>query len=909
MPDSQDPKQVNNNDLRNAQFAGGLVNADKVIAGQIGGDNYNIYIGQPSEKVQIDWHQVSSFLLNEQQRLTTNPLTLGEGITYRTEQVYVPLGLVERKKQSRRREDVSPEKGSELYRETEITQTFENKQFLEQVLRDRQSPKSQGRRIAIIGEPGTGKTTLLQQIAQWVSKEIEQSIVIWVSLADLRSHELETYLLEVWLQAVARKAGYAEASNQLKDDFVTQFNQGLVWLMLDGVDEMQTQESNPLEEIERQIRMGALLQQSRIVISCRLNLWDNGINALESFDNYRTLDFSYPQQVEEFICKWFSSQSPAEMQTGQQLCVALREQGKERIRDLVKNPLRLTLLCFNWHLGEGNLPQTKAGLYEQFVADFYEWKKERFATTREQRRRLKKALGEMAREAIDKEAMRFRLRQEFVCEYLGEPDDTDSLFTLALQLGWLNKVGMDADYPKKGVYAFFHPTFQEYFAATSIDNWHFFLNHVHKNPSQGTYRIFESQWKQTILLWLGREEESLKPKKQQLIDALIKFKDECWKLDDFYKGFYEYRAYFLAATGITEFRDNSSKADEIVTQIIKWCFGHFYAKKQEWIQFPYPIEEEAKSALQQTNRKKAIAALVQLLQSNDVPVHIRISVEKSLVEIGTGNEMAISALVKLLQSNDVDKDNHTNAAYSLGEIGTGNEMAISSLVKLLLSPNVDELTRRNAAKSLGKIGTNSEMAISSLVKLLLSPALDKFTRRKVAESLGKIGTDNKDAIAALVQLLQSNNLDSSARGQAAECLGKIGTGNKDAIAALVQLLQSSNVDYGIRKQAISSLGKIGTNDEMAISALVQLLQSNNLDYITRMFVASSLSKIIHNNQDRFEIVNVLSAYQRFDSNCYNILWECSQNMPYPDFYQAWHDHNIITLAIRNLKKILLTRLI
>jgi len=42
MPDSQDPKQVNNNDLRNAQFAGGLVNADKVIAGQIGGDTYNL---------------------------------------------------------------------------------------------------------------------------------------------------------------------------------------------------------------------------------------------------------------------------------------------------------------------------------------------------------------------------------------------------------------------------------------------------------------------------------------------------------------------------------------------------------------------------------------------------------------------------------------------------------------------------------------------------------------------------------------------------------------------------------------------------------------------------------------------------------------------------------------------------
>ncbi|NJM19954.1 MAG: NACHT domain-containing NTPase [Richelia sp. SL_2_1] len=404
-------------------------------------------------------------MLSEQLRLTTNPLTSVEGISYRTEQVYVPLGLVERKKQARRREDIAPEQGSQLYQETEITQTFEHQQFLERVLQQRQSPKSQGKRIAIIGEPGAGKTTLLQQIARWVSEEIPYSMVIWVSLADLRGWELEAYLFEVWLQGVVRKVGQAEASNQIKNDFVAQFNQGLVWLLLDGVDEMQATVGNPLAEINRQLRTGTLLQQARIVLSCRLNLWDGGSNALDSFDNYRTLEFSYPQQVEQFIGNWFTSLSSAEIQTGQRLCAALAESGKERIRDLVKNPLRLTLLCFNWYLGEGKLPETKAGLYEQFVADFYEWKKGQFATTGEQRKRLNAALGELAREAIDKEETRFRLRQEFVCEYLEEPDDADSLFGLALRLGWLNKVGVDGENPRKGVYAFFHPTFQEYFAA------------------------------------------------------------------------------------------------------------------------------------------------------------------------------------------------------------------------------------------------------------------------------------------------------------------------------------------------------------------------------------------------------------------------------------------------------------
>lgn len=413
----------------------------------------------------IDWQAVSQAMLEEQLRLTTNPLTSGEGISYRTEQVYVPLGLVERKRQTRRREDVPPEQGSLLYEETEITQRFEHEQFLQQVLQQGQSPKSRGKRLAIIGEPGAGKTTLLQQIAQWVSEQVEGAIAIWVSLADLRGQALEAYLLERWLQAVARKLGQAEASGQVKDAFVAQTGQGRVWLLLDGVDEMQVSSGNPLAEMSRQVRMGGLLSQARIVLSCRLNLWDGNRNALDTFDTYRTLEFSYPQQVEQFVGQWFGALPEVQEVQAERLCAALKAPGKERIRDLVKNPLRLTLLCFNWYLGEGTLPETKAGLYEQFVADFYEWKREPFPTTAEQRRQLNAALGELAREAIDKEETRFRLRHDFVYEFLGEPDEEGSLFQLALQLGWLNKVGVDGSNPKKAVYAFFHPTFQEYFAA------------------------------------------------------------------------------------------------------------------------------------------------------------------------------------------------------------------------------------------------------------------------------------------------------------------------------------------------------------------------------------------------------------------------------------------------------------
>jgi predicted NACHT family NTPase len=204
--------------------------------------------------------------------------------------------------------------------------------------------------------------------------------------------------------------------------------------------------------------------------------------------------------VEQFVAQWFGALPEAQAGQAERLCGALRQPGKERLRDLVKNPLRLTLLCFNWYLGEGTLPETKAGLYEQFVADFYEWKRERFPTTAVQQRRLNAALGELAREAIDKDEMRFRLRHDFVCEFLGEPDEPDSLFQMALRLGWLNQIGVDSENRRNIVYAFFHPTFQEYFAALAIDDCQFFLNHIPNDRSHAdaSYRVLESQWGRSI---------------------------------------------------------------------------------------------------------------------------------------------------------------------------------------------------------------------------------------------------------------------------------------------------------------------------------------------------------------------------------------------------------------------------
>lgn len=512
---------------------------------------------------------------------------------------YVELGLVERKHQPRRSGDfsVSPEQGSGFFQlhEEEITQTYEHHEFLEQVITQGQSKKSQGRRIAIIGEPGAGKTTLLEAIA---FSPKTPGFPIWVSLGSLGDKNLEEYLRQNWLKYALKTSDVTEQQKELEN----LFKSGEVLLLLDGVDEMPA--SSPVEALAklREEHLTGWVADARTVLTCRQNVWDASVNALPGFDTYRTLDFSYgdgnkPDQVRQFICEWFSQTDKPEL--GEPLREKLDEDRHQRIRDLAKNPLRLSLLCQSWYFRQGDLPKTKAALYEQFTRAFYDWKQEQFSTTATKRKELNTALGLLAREAIDKEKSRFGIRDNFALDVMGE-----DLFKLATEkLHWLNFVYKDAETDEK-VYAFFHPTFQEYFAACAIDDWNYFLNHNNDNPNpflqyknkDCVYRVFEPQWKEVILLWIGIErDEEFRKHKDNFIKALVRFRDGC-------KNLYGYRTCFLAAAGIAEFRD--SKLADLILLIFYWGF-----EKWEELNFD-PIAEAAREIIPEIDHPRAINQLI-----------------------------------------------------------------------------------------------------------------------------------------------------------------------------------------------------------------------------------------------------------------------------------------------------------
>ncbi|WP_293352955.1 HEAT repeat domain-containing protein [Microcoleus sp. CAWBG51] len=787
---------------------------------------------KPKEET-INWQEICRQNLALQKELTTNLFTNANGMTPQLDGVYVPLAIVERQKPKPQPRNQQEEKE----KETEKLIPIAEERFFEDVLRQGKSDISQGRKIAIIGEPGAGKTTRLQKIADWILEQ-ELGLPIWIDLAELGEQDICQYLEKVWLP---KRSG-----EPTRRDLEAQMSR--VWLLLDGVDEMAN--SQGMKQLGGDLPT-TWVRTARVVVTCRVNVWEADQNAFSGFDVFRNLQFN-PEQVTEYIRRWFAGMGDAA--TGESLEAALAESENSRLKELIQNPLRLWMLCQIWSLRDGTLPDTQAQLYASFIKYFYRWKEQIIKsyaklcgkTQGECQKLLHEALGELAKAAIDGKSGRFRLSYQLVSEYLGERSDETSLLSLALSLGWLNRVGIDIDEPEESVYGFYHATFQEYFAALAVDDWDYFLprNHIDFPVVGKEYRIFEAQWKQVILLWLGLENVNRK-QKQEFIEALGGFEDEC-------NDFYGYRAFFLAAAGIGEFKD-CKWADEIVAAIINGGCGYFNIEKQEWRRFIAPIAEGARAALLETNYSIAVNQLIDLLKKTK-DENGRRSVAECLGKIDPGNPEAIAALIAILSTTN-DEFTRRSVAENLGEIDPGNPEAIAALIAILSTTN-DEFTRRRVAENLGEIATGNPEAIAALIAIF-STTTDEHTRLGVAECLGEIATGNPEAIAALIAILSTTTYEFT-RWMAAYSLGKIAACHPEAIAALIAILSTTN-DGCTRRNVVLCLGKIATGNSEAIAALIAILSTTNYEFI-RESVAEILGKIATGNSEAIAaLIAILST--------------------------------------------------
>ncbi|MEZ2246833.1 HEAT repeat domain-containing protein [Microcoleus sp.] len=866
---------------------------------------------KPKEET-INWQEICRQNLALQKELTTNLFTNANGMTPQLDGVYVPLAIVERQKPKPQPRNQQEEKE----KETEKLIPIAEERFFEDVLRQGKSDISQGRKIAIIGEPGAGKTTRLQKIADWILEQ-DLGLPIWIDLAELGEQNICEYLEKVWLSRCRGEVTRGDLEAQMSR----------VWLLLDGVDEMT--HSQGMQQLAKDL-LRSWVQAARVVVTCRVNVWEADQNAFSGFDVFRNLEFN-AEQVTEYIRRWFAGMGDAA--TGESLEAKLAESENSRLKELIQNPLRLWMLCQIWSSRQGTLPDTQAKLYASFIKYIYRWK-EQFIKTYAQlcgktqsecQKLLHEALGELAKAAIDGKSSRFRLSYRLVSEYLGDRSDETSLLSLALSLGWLNRVGIDFDEPEESVYGFYHATFQEYFAALAVEDWDYFLprNHVDFPVVGKEYRIFEAQWKQVILLWLGLEEVG-KNEKEKFIEKLVNFDDGCgkWNFEEVNRGFYEYQAYLITPVGINEFKA-CTIADVIVAQVVQWGFGYLNIETQKRINFVDLIQGYAKQILPKMDYPRVVTKLIRILDNTeDKDIHWTVAL--ILGKIAPGNEKAISYFITILQEN-VNPYTKDSAVKVLGEIGGENAKAIDALISFLeiprcgftrlgvvealekLEPNnqkildiLNELLFCNnekvilkAAKKLLKLNPGETRIIKILIQLLQTsinrpvPKLGKgfylydATPQEVISTFKSIAIKNKEIITSLISILETTKDENICRvisevicilksienedtfSNVVDISAETWFRNKEAererdIAALIALLSTTNSGY-TRMTGAESLGKIATGNPEAIAALIELLSTTN-DVFTRLKAAENLHKIDPGNPEAIAaLIELLST--------------------------------------------------
>lgn len=126
---------------------------------------------------------------------------------------------------------------------------------------------------------------------------------------------------------------------------------GRALILLDGLDEVRDADS---DWVLRQIQDLLKFSQNQFVITCRITSREY---TFEQFKKVEIADFD-DEQIAYFSGKWFD---PIKAEHFQQ---KLKE--NERIRELAKNPLLVTLLCLVFE-DSGSFPTNRASLYQQCV--------------------------------------------------------------------------------------------------------------------------------------------------------------------------------------------------------------------------------------------------------------------------------------------------------------------------------------------------------------------------------------------------------------------------------------------------------------------------------------------------------------------------------------------------------------
>ncbi len=214
------------------------------------------------------------------------------------------------------------------------------------------------------------------------------------------------------------------------------------------------------------------------------------------------------------------------------------------------------------------------------------------------------------------------------------------------------------------IYQFFHPSFQEYFAALAVPNWEFLFNHVPGEISEkSSYKIFESDWQEIALMWIDSMESEnfskLDIELTKVINSIDLISGDYSKEDCFQ--FYSFKIFpFVISVGL-KFRNYSGLEDFDLNRLIYWS-AHILITNYYWDEEKeqYELEPYCHHGLILSSLKKLpdhllydfINAVDENLKSHQNYRNYRFKIIEIMFEIPSKRDFAAEKMFNFLHLND-----------------------------------------------------------------------------------------------------------------------------------------------------------------------------------------------------------------------------------------------------------------
>ncbi|MEM6253145.1 MAG: NACHT domain-containing protein [Cyanobacteria bacterium P01_D01_bin.156] len=352
--------------------------------------------------------------------------------------------------------------------------------------------------LMVLGGPGAGTSTFLRKIGLEALKALHhedstykhQCVPVLLELKRLESDEIDIPAL---IAKEFSTCGFPEPQQFA----INALEQGKLLIILDGLDEVPTANlKNAIHSIQDFVDY---YDENRFLASCRTAAYRG---SFKRFSDVSMADFD-DQQIEQFICNWFSSEQDIERETSNKCWEVLQQAENKSAKELAHTPLLLTFLCLVYDRAQ-RFPNNRSTLYKKALRILLEeWAAEKRINRDEIYDGLsieleEELLAEIAYTGFVSDQLFFSQREltqqikGFLSSNLNAPrtlDGKEVLRAIEVQQGILVERAEDA-------YSFSHLTLQEYLTAQYL------INNQQWDEIIKKYAV-EVRWREVLLLASG----------------------------------------------------------------------------------------------------------------------------------------------------------------------------------------------------------------------------------------------------------------------------------------------------------------------------------------------------------------------------------------------------------------------